>query len=159
MGGDLYHIGKNKIWQYYSAVFIRIVATATINFFLARVRLLIEGGSYSRSAFINLIRRIPRGAIHENGTDLRGLYFKQSRYDRKVIGHATVEPCQARLLHVSALNERLCTACDCSHTHLIVYAATIRGRLLFLSASSRCGCYSRAATIRGAALWYVSAGF
>ena len=33
-------------------VFIRIVAAATINFSLAGVRLLIEGGSYSRAAFI-----------------------------------------------------------------------------------------------------------
>ena len=33
-------------------VFIRIVAAATINFSLAGVRLLIEGGSYSRTAFI-----------------------------------------------------------------------------------------------------------
>ena len=35
-------------------IFIRIVATATINFSLAGVRLLIEGGSYSRKAFIYL---------------------------------------------------------------------------------------------------------
>ena len=35
-------------------VFIRIVAAATINFGLAGVRLLIEGGSYSRAAFIYL---------------------------------------------------------------------------------------------------------
>ena len=33
-------------------VFIRIVAAATINFSLAGVRLLIEGGSYSRTAYI-----------------------------------------------------------------------------------------------------------
>ena len=33
-------------------VFIRIVAAATINFSLAGVRLLIEGSSYSRVAFI-----------------------------------------------------------------------------------------------------------
>ena len=33
-------------------VFIRIVAAATIYFSLARVRLLIKGGSYSRAAFI-----------------------------------------------------------------------------------------------------------
>ena len=33
-------------------VFIRIVAAATINFSLAGVRLLIEGGSYSRTDFI-----------------------------------------------------------------------------------------------------------
>ena len=32
-----------------------------------------------------------------------------------------------------------------------MHAATIRGRLLFLSPSSRCGYYSRAAIIRGAA--------
>ena len=42
---------KFKCEQY--TVFIRIVAAATINFGLAWVRLLIEGGSYSRAAFIN----------------------------------------------------------------------------------------------------------
>ena len=35
-----------------STVFIRIVAAATIDFSLAGVQLLIEGGSYSRKAFI-----------------------------------------------------------------------------------------------------------
>ena len=35
-----------------NTVFIRIVAAATINFSVAGVRLLIEGGSYSRTAFI-----------------------------------------------------------------------------------------------------------
>ena len=34
-------------------VFIQTLAVATINFNLARVRLLIEGGSYSRMVFIN----------------------------------------------------------------------------------------------------------
>ena len=34
-------------------VFIQILAAATINFSLAGVRLLIEGGAYSRAAFIN----------------------------------------------------------------------------------------------------------
>ena len=67
-------------------------------------------------------------------TGLRGLYFKQSRNDQQVSGYATVEPCQARLLHVSALNKRLCTARDHSHTHLILYAHA-------------CGYYSGAATI------------
>ena len=38
---------------YVTTVFIRIVAAATINFSLAWVQLLIEGGSYSRAAFIN----------------------------------------------------------------------------------------------------------
>ena len=45
-------------------VFIRIVAMATINFSLAGVWLLVEGGSYSRTAFINS-RAIPPGAIHK----------------------------------------------------------------------------------------------
>ena len=36
-----------------SAVFTRIVATATINFVRSSVRLLIEGGSYSRATTIN----------------------------------------------------------------------------------------------------------
>ena len=36
-----------------NTVFIRILAAATINFSLAGVQLLIEGGSYLRAAFIN----------------------------------------------------------------------------------------------------------
>ena len=45
-----------KSWDtllYANTVFILIVAAATINFSLAWVLLLIEGGSYSRAAFIN----------------------------------------------------------------------------------------------------------
>ena len=37
-----------------TTVFIRIVAAATINFALSFVRLLIEGGSYSRAATITV---------------------------------------------------------------------------------------------------------
>ena len=36
-------------------VFFRILAAATINFSRVRVRLLIEGGSYSRAALINFL--------------------------------------------------------------------------------------------------------
>ena len=36
--------------------FIQILAVATISFILAGLQLLIEGGSYSRAAFINLER-------------------------------------------------------------------------------------------------------
>ena len=36
-----------------NTVFVRIVAAAAINFSLACVRLLIEGDSYARAAFIN----------------------------------------------------------------------------------------------------------
>ena len=39
-------------------IFIRIVAAATINFSLAGVRLLIEGGSNSRAALIDLERHL-----------------------------------------------------------------------------------------------------
>ena len=39
-------------------VFIRIVAVATINFSLTGVRLLIEGGSYSRAALLILERHL-----------------------------------------------------------------------------------------------------
>ena len=50
-----------------NTVFNRIVAVATVNFSLAGVWLLIEGGSYSRAAFINF-GAIPLGAIHENSS-------------------------------------------------------------------------------------------
>ena len=51
--------------EYLGTVFIRIVAAATINFSLAWVRLLIEGGSYSRAAFINF-GPILDDVIHKN---------------------------------------------------------------------------------------------
>ena len=44
---------------------IRILAAATINFSLAWVQLLTEGGSYSRAAFINF-GPILDGVIHKN---------------------------------------------------------------------------------------------
>ena len=43
---------------YINTVFIRILATATINFSLAGVQLLIKGGSYLRMVFINLERHL-----------------------------------------------------------------------------------------------------
>ena len=46
-------------------VFIWIVAVATINFSLTWMWLLIEGGSYSRVAFINF-RPILDSVIHKN---------------------------------------------------------------------------------------------
>ena len=51
--------------QYTCTVFIRIVATATINFSPALVWLLIKGDSYSRVAFNNL-GPILDGVIHKN---------------------------------------------------------------------------------------------
>ena len=50
--------------------FIQIVAVATINFSLAGVQLLIEGGSYSRAAFIY------SGVIPLGDTDMIGLFFR-----------------------------------------------------------------------------------
>ena len=110
--------------------------------------LLIEGGSYSRAGFINFSGycTVPSVKTATRKTGLRGLYFKQPRNDQKVSGHATVEQRQARLLHVSALNKRLCTACDHSHIHLIVYVHAC-GYYCF----RWCGYYSRATTIQGAA--------
>ena len=48
-----------------ATIFIQIVAMATTNFSLAGVRLLIEGGSYSRVAFLINFERLPLGAIHK----------------------------------------------------------------------------------------------
>ena len=53
-------------------VFIRIVAAASINFSLARVRLLIKGGSYSRVTFINF-GVIPPDTVHKNDDMKTGL--------------------------------------------------------------------------------------
>ena len=58
-----------------------IVAVAIINFSLAGVRLLIEGGSYSWMAFINF-GAIPLGAIHKNNNAIggfSGLLFSRGR--------------------------------------------------------------------------------
>ena len=47
------HVNKFALRNGVHTEFIRILATTTINFSLARVQLLIEGGSYSRVAFID----------------------------------------------------------------------------------------------------------
>ena len=47
-----YCVGKRQLEKRLNTVFTRILAAATINFSCARVRLLIEGGSYSRAALI-----------------------------------------------------------------------------------------------------------
>ena len=93
-------------------VFIRIVAAATINFAPSSVRLLIEGGSYSRAATIYFAR-----AMIDTATRMRYIYIR-----------------------------------TCPPDEFIARAATIRGRLLFFCASATCGYYSRAATIRCAAI-------
>ena len=57
MGGGNYNWGYIFTHLYaWHTVFTRIVAAATINFVPSSVRLLIEGGSYSRAAIINLVR-------------------------------------------------------------------------------------------------------
>ena len=63
-----------------NTIFIRIVAAATINFSLTRVRLLIEGSSHSRAAFIDFggYRTVPSVKSVTRKAGLRGLYFKQS---------------------------------------------------------------------------------
>ena len=60
------------------SIFIRIVATATINFSLAGVQLLIEGGSYSRMALTILERylQLPSIKIAMQKTIFSGLVFE-----------------------------------------------------------------------------------
>ena len=48
-----------------NTVFIGIVATATINFSLTWVQLLIKGSSYSRAAFVNFGPMLS-GVVHKN---------------------------------------------------------------------------------------------
>ena len=52
---SIYTPSSRKV-AYVCTVFIRIVAAATINFAPSSVRLLIEGGSYSRAATIYFAR-------------------------------------------------------------------------------------------------------
>ena len=63
---EIYKATKVHALEYHHTitVFILIVATATINFSLAGVRLLIEGGSYSRTALIILERYLPLPSIN-----------------------------------------------------------------------------------------------
>ena len=57
-----------KYWKVATCtVFIQIVAMATINFSLAWVQLLIEGGSCSKAAFINF-GSIPHSVLHKIGS-------------------------------------------------------------------------------------------
>ena len=61
-----------------TTVFIQILAAATINFSLTGVWLLIEGGSYSRAAFINF-GATPLGDIDTIDSFFR-TDFEYSRY-------------------------------------------------------------------------------
>ena len=62
---DGFKFGSSVRDRHTYTIFIRIVAVATINFSLAWVRLLIEGSSYSRAAFINFGPTL-NGVIHKN---------------------------------------------------------------------------------------------
>ena len=129
-------------------VFIRIVAVATINFSLTGVRLLIEGGSYSRVAFINF-GVIPHSAIHKHSD-----WFMRTALQIIEIWSKNKQPycCRAK--------PRCLLPCFCLKLtiiqHLRSWAHPLKCvhacvQLLFLSQSSRCGYYSRVATIQGVA--------
>ena len=81
------------------------------------MRLLIEGGSYSRAATIYFRAR----AMIDTAARMRYVYIRTYAGQRPP-------------------------------DEFIARAATIRGRLLFFCASATCGYYSRAATIRCAAI-------
>ena len=104
-----------------------MVAAATINFCLAWVRLLIEGVSYSRVAFINF-GPILDDVIHKN-CSTEGAFSKTAL---RVSSHAAVKPSQDRLL---SPNKRAHSTCDHDHTHLIEFAHACGYYL-------RCGFYS-----------------
>ena len=63
---DLLGLIMEHVHVYTTTVFIRIVATATINFALPFVRLLIEGGSYSRAATITARQYRARARTRNN---------------------------------------------------------------------------------------------
>ena len=101
-------------------VFIRIVAAATINFSLAGVWLLIEGGSYSRTAFIYLEGYLCADPVVFCSDRLVFQnYFSNSRD----IMIEKQQQNQARdiFCHVFASNRRSFMACEHGHTHLIVF--------------------------------------
>ena len=75
-------------------VFIRIVAAVTFNFSLAGVRLLIEGGSYSRTALIILERYLPLPSVHKNSNYFFRTALWITEIWSKISGHAALEPSQ-----------------------------------------------------------------
>ena len=117
-------------------LFIRIVAAATINFSRAWVRLLIEGGSYLRAAFINF-GPIPHSVIRKN-CSTEDWFMKTSLRVIDVRSSIKLLCCSRTELRLSSAivcpNERVHFTCDRDHTHLIDFAHA-------------CSYYSRAATI------------
>ena len=80
----------------------------TIAFRLAGVRLLIKDSFYLRAALLLLEWYLPLPSIKKvaQKTQLRGLHFKLSRYDRKISTHTDVEPSKGRLLPCFCLELR-----------------------------------------------------
>ena len=79
-------------------VFIRIVATATINFAPSSVRLLIEGGSYSRVATIHFARAMIDAAACMRSARIR-MYIGQRPPNKFIARAATI---RGRLLFLCA---------------------------------------------------------
>ena len=85
-----------------NTVFIRIVAAATINFGPARVRLLFEGGSYSRAVLINLGPGAAKAHARKcNNVGVRArvhtyIYIKRGYYSRPAL--ISLSTLQVRLL-------------------------------------------------------------
>ena len=108
---------------------------ATINFSLAGVRLLIKGGSYSRTALIILEQYMPLPSIK---IAMRKTMFQDfssnNRYDRKMSSHTALEPSQGLFL-----------PCFCLEL-MIVHRLWSWPRPLIVFAHA-CSYYSRAATI------------
>ena len=121
------------------------------------MRLLIVGGSYSRVAFINF-GPIPHSVLHKH-CSTEDCFMKTSlrvidiRLSRKLLCCVRNEPRLSSAIILPRTSECSSRAIVTTPTELTLRmrAATIQGRLLFLSLSSRCGYYSTAALIRGMA--------
>ena len=105
-----------------------------LNFSLAGVRLLIEGGSYSRVAFINF-RLILHGATHNNSTTedwfMRAALQIMEIWSKKKLPHNR----RTKPRWSSAMpNKQLFTACNRGHIHWIEFTHV-------------CGYYSRVAAV------------
>ena len=123
------HIHIHIHCTYINILFIRILATATINFSLAGVQLLIKGGSYLGTVFINLERHLLVTLTQQ--TQFSGLISNVRLINK--------QQNQAKDLKVSAMflprtSDRAWLMVAYDHAHLIVFAHA-------------CGHYSRAATI------------
>ena len=132
------HAHEQKTHGYATyTVFIRIVTVATINFSLAWVRLLIEGSSYSRAAFVNF-GSIPHSVLHKKGSTedwfmKTSLWVIDVRSSKKLLCCNRTKPRLSSAVVLPQMSKRVALAIVTTPTWSTscMCAATIQGRLLF----------------------------